>query len=50
MSREIAQVTDRWRRDEVRAYEPMHEEVRDPLAVLHIGLPAGYGLDVVRIG
>ena len=50
VSREIAQVADRWRRNEARADEPMREEVRDPLAVLHVGLPAWHGLDVVRIG
>jgi hypothetical protein len=50
MSREIAQVADRWRRNEARADEPMREKVRDPLAVLHVDLPAWHGLDVVRIG
>src|SRR5438132_7736251 len=49
MSREIAHVADRWRRDEA-SDEPMREEVRDPLAVLHVGLPARHGLHVVRIG
>jgi len=50
MSREIAQVADRWRRNEARADEPMREEGREPLAVLHVGLSARHGLDVVGIG
>ena len=43
-----AHVADRWRRDEA-SDESMREQVRDPLAVLHIGLPARHGLHVVRI-
>ncbi len=50
MAREIAQVADRWRRNEACADKPVREKVRDPLAVLHVGLAARHRLDVVRIG
>ena len=50
MPRQIAQVADGQRGDEARANETMREEIRDPLAVLDIRLPARHRFDVVRIG
>jgi len=50
ISGEIAQVADRWRWDEARTDEAMREQVRDPRAVLYIGLPARHRLDVPGIG
>jgi hypothetical protein len=50
ISGEIAQVADRWRWDEARTDEAMREQVRDPLAVFYVGLPARHRLDVPRIG
>lgn len=50
MAREIARVPDCWRRDETSTNQAMRQQIRDPLAVLHVGLPARHRLDVVRIG
>lgn len=36
-------------RDETRANEPVRQEIRQPLAVLHVRLASGNGLDVIGI-
>ena len=47
---QIAQCANPGRRNETRANQAMRQEIGQPLAVAHIGLPPRHGLDVMRVG
>jgi len=50
IAREIPQLPNRRRRHEALADEPVLEQLRDPHAVLHVGLPAGHLRDLCSVG
>jgi len=49
IARELAQVADRRGRDETRLDQAVAQQVRQPLAILHVGLAPGHGLHVLRV-
>lgn len=49
VAHQFAQLTDLRRRDETGSEQPVAQEVGEPLAVTHVGLPAGHGLGVAGV-
>jgi hypothetical protein len=46
---QVAQLADRLRRDEAGSQQTVLQQLGDPLAVGHVGLPSGDLLDVLGI-